>query len=293
MIARLHKTSRNADATAASETSCHGHWNSVAAHWKHWGPPLRPSPEDIAAMHGAVADWCIRSARNDPRVLLLGVTPEIATMPWPDGTRLWAVDRSAEMIELVWPGDLPGRREALFGEWLEMPFADAEFDIVIGDGCFIHMAYPVGWRSLAARLRRLLRDDGLMALRFFVQGAAKESVAEVYADLQRGAIGSFHAFKWRLAMALQESSDAGVCLHDIWLNWESSGLNAPELAHQTGWTRESIESIHLYREKRVNHSFPTLDEAIATLGPSFCPTAIHHPGYELGARCPIVGLRPV
>jgi hypothetical protein len=42
----------------------------------------------------------------------------------------------------------------------------------------------------------------------------------------------------------------------------------------------------------VNHSFPTLDEAIATLQPLFRPETIHRPGYELGIRCPIVVLRP-
>jgi SAM-dependent methyltransferase len=274
------------------KASCHQHWNSVAAHWKHWGPPLRPSPEDTAVMREAVLAWCHRSGRAAPRVLLLGVTPEIATMSWPTGTRLLAVDRSAEMIEIVWPGDVPGQREAMLGEWLAMPFANGQFDVVIGDGCFIHMAYPTGWRSLGKLLRRVLKDDGLLVLRFFVQGPVAESVEEVYADLRRGAIGSFHVFKWRLAVALQKSTDTGVCLHDIWENWEASRINPPELARQTGWIRESIETIRLYREKRVNHSFPTLDEAIATLQPSFRPDAIHRPGYELGIRCPIVVLRP-
>jgi SAM-dependent methyltransferase len=243
-------------------------------------------------MRRAVLDWCRRSQRGDPRVLLLGVTPEIASMPWPEHTQLQAIDRSGEMIELVWPGDFPGRREARLGEWLQLPFADHEFDIIIGDGCFIHMDYPHGWRSLGKSLRRVLKDDGLLILRFFVQEGTRESIEDVYADLRRGAIGSFHAFKWRLAMAMQATSADGVCLHDIWENWISSGVSVPALSAQCGWAPESIQTIALYREKRVNHSFPTLDEAIATLQPSFRRDTVHHPGYELGGRCPIVTFRP-
>ena len=226
------------------------------------------------------------------KVLLLGVTPEIASMSWPAGTQLHAIERSAEMIAVVWPGDIPSRRQAVQGEWLELPFEAHEFDLIIGDGCFISMSYPDGYRSLTASLRRVLKADGLVILRFFAKETPYESAPDVYASLHRGDIGSFHAFKWRLAMALQPSPEAGVRLHDIWRNWADAGIPASELSARTGWTEDAIHTIELYRDKQARFTFPSLGDALAALTPGFTVEEIRHLGYELGSRCPVVSLRP-
>ena len=62
-----------------------------ARHWNLLGPPLRPSRDDVAILEGVV-----QSLHTAPRVLLLGVTPELATLAWPAGTELVAVDRVRE-----------------------------------------------------------------------------------------------------------------------------------------------------------------------------------------------------
>lgn len=272
--------------------NCQEHWDSVAHQWKHWKPPLRPCAADIEMLRQSVWNGFSAERRNKLNVLLLGVTPEIAEMAWPEGTRLQAVDRSAEMIEVVWPGNVPGRREARQGQWLSLPFADRQFDVVVGDGCFIHMDYPHGWTALSRSLRRVIRDDGLMLMRFFVQGPDRETPEEVYLDLKRGDVESFHVFKWRLAMALQQSSAEGVRVHDVWQHWDRAAISMPELARQTGWPPESIRTITLYRDKQVTHTFPTLAEALDAVKPFFAVQLVQQPAYELGERCPIVTFRP-
>jgi len=69
------------------------------------GAPLRPSRQDIDLLQRFVAEKHDLAACASPRVVLLGVTPEIATMRWPPETCLLAVDRHLGMIENIWPGN--------------------------------------------------------------------------------------------------------------------------------------------------------------------------------------------
>jgi len=64
-----------------------GHWAEIARRWAEVGPPLRPSAEDLAFYRRAGR---LTRERGAPRVLLLGVTPELYRLPWPDGTDLLA-----------------------------------------------------------------------------------------------------------------------------------------------------------------------------------------------------------
>ena len=53
-------------------------------------------------------------------------------------------------------------------------------------------------------------------MRCFVLPEDREDVETVLADLAVGRTGGFHAFKWRLAMALQPDPQRGVVLADVW-----------------------------------------------------------------------------
>src|SRR5689334_1890777 len=113
------------------------HWMHIARAWSHSGPPLRVSREDVAAYADAVAT--LRTSPQAPRVLVLGVTPEIHGMPWPRGSDVVAVDRSEAMIAAVWPGP-PG--SAHRGEWTALPLPDRSRDVVLCDGGVHLLAHP-------------------------------------------------------------------------------------------------------------------------------------------------------
>ena len=66
------------------------HWNQHAQQWQFVGPPLRPTREDVDLFVRLVDEGLPRARGLPPRAALLGVTPELATMPWPEGTRLAA-----------------------------------------------------------------------------------------------------------------------------------------------------------------------------------------------------------
>lgn len=265
------------------------HWERHAIDWRHFGSPLRPSPEDVVWMERALL-----SATPAPKALMLGVTPELAAMRWPIGTRLMAVDRCPAMIRHVWPRDhVPPGAVALRGAWNLLPLVDGVLDVVVGDGIDTLIAFPHEADALFAEVRRVLRPDGLFLLRAFVRPLQGESLDAVHDDLAAGRIGSFHAYKWRLAMALHGALAEGVLPAEIWRAWRECVPDPAVLVRQTGWPPEAVATIDAYRESPARYSFPTLDELTQALGRHFVVTVPHLPGYELGERCPLFALRPL
>lgn len=265
------------------------HWRSVAQEWKHFGSPLRPCIEDIQHMEYVVANSC--DTQHNIKAKLCGVTPEIALMTWPAGTYLTAVEQSQEMIQEIWPGDITEKRIAIQGDWLSSLSSKHDNDVVIGDGCFISVNYPDGYTALSANLADSLKNNGILVMRFFIQQDVKEQSEHVISDLVNGKIGSFHAFKWRYAMSLQQSSQQGIRLHDIYTAWQQAAIDTNWLAEHTGWTREVVDTINLYENKQNKFSFATLPEIIETLSHYFQQESIYFPQYELGERCPIITFR--
>lgn len=224
--------------------------------------------------------------------MLLGVTPELVTMPWPSHTRLLAVDRSPGMIRSVLPGLADADVDAVCGNWLDLPLPTASVDCVVGDGCFTVLESLGDHRLLSSEVRRVLDPQGIFAIRLFVQLPERETVDQVFDELSAGAIGNFHVFKWRLGMALQKSQEAGVGVHEIWQRWHKAGISAHSLSQRTGWPVEEIQTIDAYRDAPARYTFPTLEQAREVLHDDFRELACEVPGYELGRRCPTLLLAP-
>ena len=48
-----------------------------------------------------------------------------------------------------------------------MPIRDAAYDLVVGDGLLSMPHYPDGSSALVKEIRRVLKDDGALAMRMF------------------------------------------------------------------------------------------------------------------------------
>ena len=123
-------------------------WARQAKQWSQLGPPLRPSAEDMVPCQAAIDEWHSRHA-GAPRALILGVTPDLATLRWRPGSAVVGSDLSFPMIRVVWPGPDAGagvRRLAVQADWAFLPLPDAVCDLVLGDGSFSaahHALQPV------------------------------------------------------------------------------------------------------------------------------------------------------
>ena len=266
-------------------------WNEAAGRFDDYGPPLRPSPEDMGILRALVTEWHREGRAGKVRIFLCGVTPEIVLMPWPFSIEMTGMDQAEEMVRSVWPGDLAGVRRGVVGNWLESGLADGSHDIVIGDGGFGFLPYPDRQRALLSELRRVLVPGGLFVYRHFAQVEDREDVASVLSAARNGSIGSFHAFKWRLAMAMQADSVSGVRQQDIWTAWTEARID-PSSLPQPGWSKRAVRTIELYRGKQARLYFPTVRELTALLEEQYSEIKVQYPHYELGERCPTIAASP-
>lgn len=271
----------------------HLHWTDAAYHWEHYGPPLRPGVEDLRAIETLVAAHAGGPDRKRRTALLLGVTPEIAMMSWPEGTELVAVDKSPLMIERVWPGDAPPRRRAVRADWLTFAATAPRHDWVVGDGTFAILGFPQQQRALARSVHRALAPDGLFVTRLFLQPENVETPEAVFADLVANRVGSFHAFKLRLAMSMQRDAASGVRMGEAYAAWEDAGIDHQALLSATGWPPHALETIRPWAGKDSRLAFPTVAEMATVMGEFFEMRQQVNPDCELGERCPIVAYRPL
>lgn len=208
-------------------------------------------------------------------------------------SRWTAVDRSFDMVRAVWPGPIRPLDLAIVGDWRHFPCRDAVFDLAFADGCLTNLPFPEGYISICEAIRRVCARGARWIARCFVQAERSESATDVLGELQEESAGSFHAFKWRIAMALQPDAHTGVLLADVYDAFAAAAPDLGALAARRGWTADVVRTIEAYRALEVRYTFPTLDELGALLtGRGFEILEIAIPSYELGSRCPTLVLAP-
>lgn len=260
-------------------SSKYNYWDKWAGLWQRLASPLRPGHEDIEIFSKQVAQ-----AGNAK--LLLGVTPELAGI----SPRHVAIDNNYAMIASQWRDRWPDSR-VVQGDWLHMPFASSEFELVLADGSPVLIAYPSQHALLYEELYRVLKPGGRFVVRVFVNKEETETCAHVCAQALAGQIGSFHAFKWRLGMALAALSPIRrVNIDEVYSTFVRLMPERKEVAKITGWSLRDIETIDVYRGSAAYYSYPTLVQERNIYSQWFREVDIHYGSYELAERCPILVL---
>ena len=258
-------------------------------HWQQVGPPLRPSSQDIEFFEDAAQEWTRH--HGAPRVLLLGVTPEIYRLRWPEGTDFLAVDHTQAMIDAVWPGP---KEVVRCTEWRALSLPKNSRDIVLCDGGLHLLAYPWEQHQLVHILRNILSDNGICILRLFVPPAQRESSDAVICDLLEGRISSLNILKLRLGMSLLKSAAEGVELGKIWRLIHEVAPDLKSLAAKIGWALEHMLAINAYRGSTTRYYFVTVEQVSElfcdNLG-GFQTHRLYVPSYDLGERCPTIVLK--
>jgi SAM-dependent methyltransferase len=268
------------------------HWSNAARVWEQVGAPLRPQPQDTGFFQGALEAWAATSQKA-PRALILGVTPELYNLNWPDGTDLIAIDHTRSMIDCVWPGD---PEAALNADWRDMPLEAQSRDIAMCDGGFHLLSYPLGQQQLVQSLSRVLAPGGIFVVRLFVPPATEEAPDAVLNDLLQGEISSLNIFKLRLGMSLQKDPQQGTELKTVWETLHQTAPDLGKLAAKIGWTREHIEAINTYKDSPNKYCFVPVDtvcDLFCSKPGGFGLQSMHVPTYELAERCPSLVFRRI
>jgi SAM-dependent methyltransferase len=253
-------------------------WTTFHVRWSRMGPPQRPDAAVCGAMRASLEG-------HRARVLLLGVTPELASI----GVQTVAVDWSPTATTHIWPGTLPGRA-AMRANWLDLPFEAAAFSGVAGDGSLNCLEFPRDYDRLFAQLARVVRPGGSVAIRAYTRPDRCEPVTTTCARATAGDIGSVHALKWLIAHALCDGrATTNLPARDI-LDAFNRGLpDRAALADATGWSLDDIAQIDAYASLPDVFSFPTREAVLAIVPPAFAQVRFVDVGsYELADRCPIL-----
>jgi hypothetical protein len=255
-------------------------WENYHRRWRELGPPLRPHRDVVASIRAQLAG-------HDARVLLLGVTPELADL----GQFTCAVDHSAGAAAHVWPGDT-ATRTVVRAEWQRIPCGAGSFSAAIGDGSLNCLAWPGGYVRLFDELARLVRPGGRSVLRVYVRPTPGEALDQVRAAVIAGDVGSVHALKWRIAMAIcGEQAQANL---EVWRISDAFTRLFPcrrELTRVTGWSEGRLAQMDVYAGVPDVYSFPSAGEITALFADgrvraTWCSSG----SYELAERCPLVVL---
>jgi SAM-dependent methyltransferase len=259
-------------------------WKQIAQNWQRVGSPQRPTDEDGHLMLALAAPAL--AAHRAPGVVVMGVTPEIVRLPWPAGSRILALDRSAEMIARVW---LPNPRidsRVARARWQSMPVKDGSAGLVVGDGSLNALPVMGDYRAVLDEVARVLKPDGALILRCFVRPDQPENIDDVAAAARSGGIGSFSALKWRIAMALDGGSAFSIAVADIRSAFNSLFPDRDALARATGWPRQTLDTIDGFKDVATRYTFPTLEAMRAVAMPVFALAGARRGNYELAGQCP-------
>lgn len=266
------------------------HWDNQARQWALIGEPLKPSIIDLENTTRWMKDH-FHSSNTAPNALVLGVTPEIIHLPWPQQTRLFAVDYSEAMIQSVLPKETSTLAPiGLLANWLNLPFPSSSIDLVIGDGSFSQLSWK-DYGVLAREIQRVLKPGGLLIVRCFIQSDTPDSIELIRQDLFSGKIASFHAFKLRLLTALYSEPQQSVCLKNVWDVWDKS-FKSDILNHKEhlNWHLDTISTIDTYRLSNACYTFPKIKDIRMVFSNGFIEKDCFFPQYYFGQQCPTLKL---
>lgn len=266
-------------------------WEIVSKNWDRITPPFRPHEQDVKFISKVLSGENVAYKSN--RLLLLGVTPELATLEIPEDSKMIAVDNNEAMIKNVWPELNDPRKEVKFGDWLDMSFDHKSFDIIMGDGVFAPLRYPKQARKLLQNVRNLLHSEGLFIFRIFLNNEEPENPENVIDAVLSGDIKSVWPFKFRLMRSVQSETVQGAKMDNVWKFLVNEGPDFDTLIKKTGWPSQSLESFKLYEGSEVVITYPKLTE-IRTLfeEENFEEIECFTPEYDLGEYCRTFVLTP-
>lgn len=260
-------------------------WVSSARHWSYIKSPQRPTPEDGSFLMRALAP-VFQDQTTPCRIVVLGVTPEVVGLNWPDQVSILAFDQSEDMIRMVWSPNPHCTSSVTKAHWESMPLKDVSTQAIVGDASLNALPRLDAYPDVLREMYRVLEPGGLVALRCFVRPDNVEPLDTIREDVFSRKVGCMSALKWRLAMALAEPDTASVTLSSVYSAFAKLFPSREAFATATGWASEEIGTMDPYCDSPTCLNFPTLAQFHAAFAPWFDVTDMFYSSYELGEQCP-------
>jgi SAM-dependent methyltransferase len=256
------------------------HWQKYHSAWSKLEAPLRPNAETlgkIAELTGAVAG----------PVLLLGVTPELAG----SYDHVLGVDKNKAMIDNVWPGNT-ATKQARHADWLDLEEPKNHFSAAVGDGSLNSVTTLREIRQVLGRVVNLLAPGGRFACRLYERPEKPFTEEHLRQMGSQPAPINFHAFKWQLAMHLAETTGAAMPVVLIRERFNELFPDRDRLARDTGWPRDIIDMIDIYRGSPTTYVFPNRREFLDVLPKGISDVRFEPCGsYDLAECCPMLAFQ--
>lgn len=234
-----------------------GQWPKIADSFLYnIGHPLRPIREDIDLYRSLLGV----NERVRQNALILGVTPELHALTMNLFSETFAIDRTKEMVEFIWPGE----SDHVFNrDWLELGALELKFDAIFCDGGLHLLRYPDQQAVLVSAIERSLCNGGRFITRLFTPPVEPEGCESVISALKRGEIPSMNHLKVRLANALQKNAHLGVRLADVWSALDKGVEERKHFFNELGWNSGQVDVIDLYHNSDARYSFVAVDQVIS------------------------------
>lgn len=260
-----------------SEQSAADGWRTFHVRFAKLGLPQVPD-ESVAAR------FAEQIAGRDTRVLVLGITRVLLEL----GQDTTVVDSSGTQLDQFWPGDRPGRR-ALLGDWRNPGDLPGPFTAVVGDGSLSALVWPHDYTAALANVAAAMAPGARLVIRCFAAPDERESMEEIVEAVDSGREGSFHATRWRIAMAAADA-DGNVPVRNIAALFREAFPDWPALAERAGWDLSAIERIlGSFSNSALTFSFVTRRQILDTLPPELGGARFVPSGdYPLSERCPFL-----
>lgn len=271
-------------------------WSNEQSMKYRGGFPLRPPAEAAESMFKIVSNLIIKKklVMKNVCMVLLGVTPEISSLPWSNNINLKAFDKNKDMIKHVWVPPKKISSSVSHSLWEKMPLESRSVHFVLGDGCTTQLPNKRAYKVFFKEQRRIIKNEGFLLLRCFLNTQRKESNNQIIKSTLQGRIQFFGSLKWRIAMTLLSNHRTfSIKVKKIYKAFNTLFPSRDELVKLCHWDMGLINTIDTYKNSDMSYTFPSLKEFKILIAPHFEIIKIYYPHYELTKRCPIILMKPI
>ncbi len=225
----------------------------IAEQYSKYEYPLIPSEADLGAYQYFIDEYVDRAGDSTFNVLICGVTPHLVSLKYPESTFILGVDFTEEMIQYVWPGDIPNKRQALKANWLDMEVEPSSIDIMLGDGS-LNFLDDVAYDTFLRKTTGFLKPQGIMINRIYLSNN-HDSPEECYQGIFEKRYAHLTEFRLKFMQSLQRDESDGVLMAEVYDQWMNMKPDVEAIAKQTGYDVSIIEGMNLYKNKQAKLYF--------------------------------------